>query len=60
MRDPHVHVVSSLNAVRKMKVVVSGDKSVKQFGVPLSMGGRRVPSFLGCIPNSEIMELGYR
>ncbi len=60
MRDPHVHVVSSLNAVRKMEVVVSGDESVKQFAVPLSMGGRRVPSFLGCIPYLQIMGLGYR
>lgn len=60
MRDPHVHVVSSLNAVRKMEVVVSGDKSVKQFGVPLPMGGRRVPSFLGCISYLQIMGLGYR
>lgn len=60
MRDPHVHVVSSLNAVRKMEVVVSGDESVKQFAVPLPMGGRRVPSFLGCIPYLQIMCLGYR
>lgn len=60
MRDPHVHTVSFLKAVRRMEVVVSSDESVKQFAVPLPMGGRRVPSFLGCIPYLQIMGLGYR
>ena len=60
MRDPHVHVVYFLKAVRIMEVRVSGNESAKQFAVPLSMGGRRVPSFLGCIPYLQIMGLGYR
>lgn len=60
MRDPHVHTVSFLKAVRRMEVVVSSDESVKQFAVLLPMGGRRVPSFLGCIPYLQIMCLGYR